>query len=390
LRDGIDTGIQAANEQLSQTGDEILDATREAGQQFGQQLQEFAREPSRQLQSTADDLRVATEQTIGAVGSGLQQVNPFGASSSQGGENVRSPAGVAPPPSWPQARGSGSPASSVAGASGTAETAPRGVAPTRTETGWTSIGTNVVAPPLVVPEMTAPSASRGSDGWPLRMADNSGPSFPATVPGRDETDRHQAQPQRAATIGRSGNASPMGSAHQDSNLVSVQPLPGSQNSSQAADGWTDPWGETDPWAQPAQSTPASAANQYEMNPGGAMQNAGAEWQVGDGRTQPNAGYPTNPVQTRTAAGTPNPGGHVLGQAQPNAATPVASSPNASPLTTEQRPWLPLLVVSLSLMGSLSANLFLGWSYLDARQKYRSLVRKTADTFRRVATSAVTV
>jgi hypothetical protein len=51
---------------------------------------------------------------------------------------------------------------------------------------------------------------------------------------------------------------------------------------------------------------------------------------------------------------------------------------------DEPPWLPLLLVSLSLMGSLSANLFLGWSYMDARQKYRSLVRKTADKFRRAA------
>jgi hypothetical protein len=36
------------------------------------------------------------------------------------------------------------------------------------------------------------------------------------------------------------------------------------------------------------------------------------------------------------------------------------------------------------MGSLSANLFLGWSYVDARHKYRTLVRKTADKFRRAA------
>jgi hypothetical protein len=56
-------------------------------------------------------------------------------------------------------------------------------------------------------------------------------------------------------------------------------------------------------------------------------------------------------------------------------------------TAEQPPWLPLLIVISSLVGSLSANLFLGWSYMDARQKYRALVRKTADTFRRVAGAA---
>jgi hypothetical protein len=117
-----------------------------------------------------------------------------------------------------------------------------------------------------------------------------------------------------------------------------------------------------------------------------MQNAGAEWQLGGGQLQPKPGYATNSTQTGHSAGTPNTGVNVFDQPQPNGPTTAGSSSTAPARNTEQRPWLPLLVVSLSLMGSLSANLFLGWSYLDARQKYRSLVRKTADTFRRVSAS----
>jgi hypothetical protein len=49
--------------------------------------------------------------------------------------------------------------------------------------------------------------------------------------------------------------------------------------------------------------------------------------------------------------------------------------------------MPRLVVSLSLAGSLGANLFLGFSYLDARQKYRSLVHRTAGKLRRSAAAA---
>jgi hypothetical protein len=49
--------------------------------------------------------------------------------------------------------------------------------------------------------------------------------------------------------------------------------------------------------------------------------------------------------------------------------------------------MPMLLVSLSLAGSLGANLFLGFSYLDARQKYASLVRKTANSLRRSASAA---
>jgi hypothetical protein len=47
----------------------------------------------------------------------------------------------------------------------------------------------------------------------------------------------------------------------------------------------------------------------------------------------------------------------------------------------------LAVVILSLVGSLSANVFLGLSYVDARQKYQGLVRRTADSFRRATTAA---
>jgi hypothetical protein len=56
-------------------------------------------------------------------------------------------------------------------------------------------------------------------------------------------------------------------------------------------------------------------------------------------------------------------------------------------TNGQPQWLTLAVILLSLVGSLSANVFLGMSYMDARQKYQSLVRRTADSFRRATTAA---
>ena len=89
-------------------------------------------------------------------------------------------------------------------------------------------------------------------------------------------------------------------------------------------------------------------------------------------------------QTKRLAAVPNNG---LGTIGAQTAPPLGANQGQPSVTAEQVPWLPLLLVSLSLMGSLSANLFLGWSYLDARQKYRDLVRKTADTFRRVTNAA---
>jgi hypothetical protein len=88
---------------------------------------------------------------------------------------------------------------------------------------------------------------------------------------------------------------------------------------------------------------------------------------------------------------------VVGNGAPPAARPSTTAVNnlvkpnavAAPQEGGERPqpWLPLLLASLALVGSLSANLFLGWSYMDARQKYRTLVRKTADKFRRAAEAA---
>jgi hypothetical protein len=76
----------------------------------------------------------------------------------------------------------------------------------------------------------------------------------------------------------------------------------------------------------------------------------------------------------------------------DAATPPGTSKQTAsqiaPRTDDKtQPWMPLVLASLALVGSLSANLFLGWSYVDARQKYRTLVRKTADKFRRAAEAA---
>ena len=77
----------------------------------------------------------------------------------------------------------------------------------------------------------------------------------------------------------------------------------------------------------------------------------------------------------------------------NPNNPLASGSNQTARTqsggnaANGQPWMPLILAVLTLSGSLAANLFLGMSYLDARQKYQSLVRKTADTFRRVKAAA---
>jgi hypothetical protein len=67
---------------------------------------------------------------------------------------------------------------------------------------------------------------------------------------------------------------------------------------------------------------------------------------------------------------------------PNASQQPQAVNAAKPTTGEPQPWVTLLAAILGLAGSLAGNIYLGWSYLDARQKYQALVRRTADTFRR--------
>ena len=50
-------------------------------------------------------------------------------------------------------------------------------------------------------------------------------------------------------------------------------------------------------------------------------------------------------------------------------------------------WGPLLIAFVALFGSLGANLFLGYSYMDVRSKYLALLRKSARSFRTLRPAA---
>lgn len=137
----------------------------------------------------------------------------------------------------------------------------------------------------------------------------------------------------------------------------------------------DLWAETDHWTKsPTTSPSAPATSAIGTNPVSI--------------TSANNSPPTNLPAIGPAPSNLNVAGPALGTTQAgNGTGVVGAKPSGAQLAAEQPPWVPLLVVSLSLAGSLAANLFLGFSYVDARQKYQSLVRKTADTFRRTKTAA---
>jgi hypothetical protein len=159
-----------------------------------------------------------------------------------------------------------------------------------------------------------------------------------------------------------------------SELVSVQPIPGTSNGADQQ--------------SPPRDMASSAPDSYDQP---STTSDMADWQFGGPHStlpanldKMNVTTPANADRTRgsLAADTADPQSSGALPTSTNQPQRTNQSPSVS--SAAQPPWLPLLVVSLSLMGSLSANLFLGWSYMDARQKYRRLVRKTADKFRRAA------
>lgn len=59
-----------------------------------------------------------------------------------------------------------------------------------------------------------------------------------------------------------------------------------------------------------------------------------------------------------------------------------SASNTQTLAPESK-WLPLMMTGVALMGSIGANLFLGFGYLDARHKYLSTIRRGSRSFARI-------
>jgi hypothetical protein len=134
---------------------------------------------------------------------------------------------------------------------------------------------------------------------------------------------------------------------------------------------------TQPGSQPGQTFGIGAFDKPGWPEDPATPQAGAAASgslAGNAAPPPPIGSTTNVVAPQNVAGTSMP---AVQQPQVAGTAPSLPSPPG-----DQLPWLPLLVVSLALAGSIGANLFLGYSYADARHKYRTLVQKTAHKFRR--------
>jgi hypothetical protein len=179
------------------------------------------------------------------------------------------------------------------------------------------------------------------------------------------------------TIGRDGPNSRPG-ADREIRVAAQQPaVPRAQETRQAhspaaqqsSNGWPDLFADNDlpelPQRQPASGNIGPPANQLSFPPNRIAANPATA-----------AAAPSAETSSTSSTGAVIPA---------SGSQPVQGRPTQA-TGTEQK-WMPMLLVSLSLAGSLGANLFLGFSYLEARQKYASLVRKTANSFRRSASAA---
>jgi hypothetical protein len=406
LRDGIQAGVRAASEQLAPSGSNNAP-------EFNQQFQNWTNSAAHQLQSAGNSVRSAADQAFGTSARPSQSTNPF-APPAPAKPVARG--GVSPPPwpttsstttttttapSWPNTPRQAAPGERTAFPSSTA-------AQPQTSSPWTRIDSNVAAPPLAVPELTttknnfAPAANTAAGSRPAPPPENY----------RGQSSIHSPlvtspqQPDASATV-RSTTAAdtwPAGSSTTNdasratigigtSNTAPSQPAATTtQDTKKTGDGKpTDFWAD-DSWTRPPQSASTATIGPASTPAAPSATIKSATVAAAANVPPTNQSSATSPVLNPPAAGpaglnaAPTNSAPTGTQAITDSASAKPNQPSLPP-NSEKHPWVPLLAAILSLAGSLAANFFLGWSYLDTRQKYQSLVRRTADTFRRAKPAA---
>jgi hypothetical protein len=417
LREGVEAGIQSANQQLYQGNEQVIETARTAGQELANQFRGWAGVASEQPGITA----AGTTGTLPPSANARQQVsNPFAplspTASAAPGATTRARNGVAPPP-WAGATTANEldSFSDVDAAGPVPRTAALERAPVRTDGGWTSVHSSVAPPRLAPPKLintteAAPLLSELSSTPPLQpMVGQGGPNFPATISANQpiehsvlapsqQSPRIQPPPAAASTttdwdlgfdgktVAETTRPAPTGNRYETATITAGSAASGAPDFAKAGQP-TIPANNHQPAAQSQASQPAQA-----VGIGGAFDRS--PWPEGTANSQTgvvaqleNGAIGTHVVGPPAATGAglplgPPPNGANAGALAPSTAPQNVIVPTLPAATGEQLPWMPLVVVSLALAGSIGANLFLGYSYADARHKYRTLVQKTANKFRR--------
>lgn len=434
--------------QTATTYDRYGQAINSSAATISQQTQNAANTAGNALRDGLDAGFRAAEQTVNSAASQMSSSFSGNApnqatSNNAAGSNVRSP--------WP----TGGTAAPATQATHTAVGAPA------SGNGWSSIGTSVAAPPLIVPQspMATPNyngtAAGAAVGTTAAAAGRNGPGFPAP-PANDQQSLHSVLSDPAktattpsntsapdwtknwnnnsqsppATISRTGNQSTVGGTAQDTGLVPVQGSSFGQSDPRATtaarpnDNWLDSGNNQSQSQTPAIESPGNrpANNMNFAGPqlNNPLNNA-QSGQFANNPSLPNGQFANAPaVQSQSYPANGQFAGQANGQ-MPNSQQYAAYPPGSMYPTTGQipqgqmnngqsannqlgagtngnlqtqagvrnpeQPWVPMVLAVIGLAMSFAANLYLGASYLDARQKYQSLVRKTADTFRRVSAAA---
>lgn len=362
LRDSVSSGIQQANQQLSQGGQQVLDSAQSGSRDFGQQLQSM-------------------------TGFGGQSSPPPATISAPGSSRSTWPA---PPP--------------LATSSQSPQLSPP-VNQTTTPATWSSIQPQLAPPRLRMPAMTNTTRIAGN---PSVGSTISGPSFPPPPTTTSAPPLHSvlsdpgsarqpsAEQDWASVWGTNGTSRPPPSdADAGVGLEPVPPrvrtsAPPIANNNSEATRWDrsnppstsaptpiDERYNPPPVAAPATNPAADAWANFAASPSNAVSN-----------TPPDRYSPQFQPQAPAVAGPvsqPVPQPALNNQATIGVAPPSNQQPQqARGATADELPWKPLLAVSLALAASLGANFFLGVSYADARHRYLSLVARTTHAFQKEA------
>jgi hypothetical protein len=365
------------------------------------------------VRAAGNGISSAAQQTFGTSGYPSQSTNPFTTQPAAPPAGATTRSNSAPPP-WPTNPGTPAPPPASSWDSSTPVTpVDRSVlanpSPPPSSSGWSSIGSTIAAPPMLLPQMPAPTNSVA----PLNTTSfDNGPSF--------TTDSYRGQPSFGSGTNTSSQSSPPpstirptaapanwaatwdGSAENNSasmgRTANNQTRPASTRDSdfptsprlgtnlqdtrntvaKPTDSWTD-----DSWSRNSQSPQNGVGASIGASKTGGIGSANnyAPTIQPPMNAQPNSPPSIGPIGGTPSFGAPNP--NPLQQPL----TVNAAKPTQAPTNGEPQSWVTLLAAILGLAGSLAGNVYLGWSYLDARQKYQALVRRTADTFRRTKSVA---
>jgi hypothetical protein len=342
LRDSVTSGIQQANQQLSQGGQQVRESAESASRGFGQQLQ-------------------------GMTGLGRQSSPP-------------------PPLATPSANSAITPT--------TWSSIQPQLAPPRLRIPTMTDSPRIASNPSLGGSTNGPS-------FPPPPTSNIAPPLHSVLAAPANSSQQSADQDWASVWGTNGAARTQPS---DADAgVGLEPVPPRVRSS-APPPTANSKSEADPWAwsdTPSSAAPPLADERYkqpaadESAPQSSL--AADAWaNFGSTPNSPLNDAPPDRFSQQFQRQTPVAAGPVPQPAQPaaqpavNTQATIGVAPTgdqqqqARAANTEEVPWKPLLAVSLALAASLGANFFLGVSYADARHRYLSLVTKTTHAFQKEA------